>query len=170
MSDHVSQDLSDDNGLENEHLVPVSESIRYRKRAQTAEQKLAEIDGQLRESSEQNKRLASEIDAMRAEKKLSTKLISMGVSDLETALLVARERMASSDGEVDIDSTVEAIKKEKGHLFGRSDHLAIPGRTLPVRDKTAGSRSVLDKAAREAAGSGSRRDVQEYMRVRRNYV
>ena len=94
--DFVSQDSSVDDGFNGDHLVPVSESIRYRKRAQAAEQKLAELDGQLRESNERSKGLSEELEDLRQDRKLSESLISVGVSDIETALLVAKKFTPSS--------------------------------------------------------------------------
>ena len=88
--DFISQDSSVDDGLNGEHLVPVGESIRYRKRAQAAEQKLAELDGQLQESNERSTGLAAELEELRQDRKLSESLIAAGVSDVETALLVAK--------------------------------------------------------------------------------
>ena len=76
----------------------------------------------------------------------------------------------ASDGEMDSDSVVELLRKDKGYLFGKVDSSVSSMRTLPVRDKTNGVRGAVDKAARNAAGSGSRRDVQEYMRVRRQFI
>ena len=44
-------------------------------------------------------------------------------------------------------------------------------RTQGVKEARAtGTRSVLQNAARQAAGSGSRADVQEYLRLRRNFL
>jgi len=169
-SDLVSQDSSVDDGFNGERLVPVSESIRYRKRAQAAEQKLAELDGQLQKSNEQSKSLAAELEELRQERKLSEGLISAGVSDVETALLVAKKRIEASDGEMDVDSVIESLRREKGFLFGKGESSASSKRSLPVRDKTSSVRGAVEKAARNAAISGSRRDVQEYMRVRRQFV
>lgn len=165
--DFVSQDSSEDEGLNGEHLVPVGESIRYRKRAQAAEQKLAELDGQLQESNQRSESLSSELEELRMDRKLSESLISAGVNDIETALLVAKQRIEASDGDVDINSIVESLRLEKGFLFENAERSLSSMRTLPVRDKNCGRRGVVEKAARSAAGSGSRRDVQEYMRVRR---
>jgi hypothetical protein len=168
--DFVSQDLSDDEGLNGEHLVPVGESIRYRKRAQAAEQKLAELDVQLRQSNERSESLATEMADYQLDRKLSASLITAGVCDLETAILVARERIGASDGEVDASSVVESLRMEKGFLFGKVENSLSSTRTLPVREKNSGARGAVEKAARNAAGSGSRRDVQEYMRMRRQFV
>lgn len=167
--DLVSQDLSGDDGLNGERFVPVSESIRYRKRAQVAEKQLAEFDVQLRESNERNESLVSELEKMKVDRKLAGSLISAGVSDLETALLVSKKRLASGEG-ANPESVVEALKLEKGYLFGRTEAVVGSVRTSPARDRAVGGRGVLEKTAGEAARSGSRSDVQEYMRVRRQFV
>ena len=168
--DFVSQDSSADEGFNVERLVPVAESIRYRKRAQAAEKNLEDLDGELQKSNELNKNLSEELEQLRLEKKLSGGLISAGVCDLETGLLVAKQRLAESEDKEDVESVIEKLRKEKGHLFSRQEGQAGSVRTKPVRERGSGTRTVLEKAARDAAGSGSRRDVQEYMRLRRQFV
>ena len=168
--DFVSRDSSVDDGLNGNHLVPVSESIRYRKRAQAAEQKLAELDGQLQASNDRVEGLSAELEKLRQERELSESLISAGVNDIETALLLAKKRIEASGGEMDVNSVVESLLEDKGFLFAKSDNSASSTRTLPIRDKTSGARGAVEKAARNAAASGSRRDVQEYMRMRRQFV
>jgi hypothetical protein len=168
--DFVSQDSSVDEGFNNEHLVPVGESIRYRKRAQAAEQKLSELDGQLQESNKRSEGLSAELEELRQDRRLSESLISAGVNDIETALLVAKQRIEASDGDFDVDSIVDSLRNEKRFLFSKTENSVSSIRTLPVRDKTSSARGVVEKAARNAAVSGSRCDVQEYMRVRRQFV
>jgi len=169
-NDFVSQDSSVDDGVNGDRLVPVSESIRYRRRAQAAEQKLAELDGQLSQSNEQNRQLTEELEGIRLDSKLSESLVSAGVNDVETALLLAKQRMEASEEQADVDSVVESLRKEKGFLFDRGRSIGGSVRTLAVREKAGGVRSAVEKAARNAVVSGSRRDVQEYMRVRRQFV
>lgn len=46
-----------------------------------------------------------------------------------------------------------------------------PEKTQGVKEvRGSGGRAVLEKAAKRAAGSGNRTDVQEYMRIRRSFV
>lgn len=166
--DFVSHGLSEDEGLGVDRLVPVAESIRYRKRAQTAEKKLQEISEQLNESKVDGEKLKVEIEAMRLEGKLSSCLLSAGVKDLETAMLVARKRM-DGKGVENIDSVVEQVRNEKGHLFGGFEMGVAAERTSGVKDRSSRGKGVLESVAKRAAVSGSRVDVQEYMRVRRQF-
>ena len=169
--DLVSRGLSEDEGLGADRKVPVGESIRYRKRAQAAEQKMQDLDSQLHESKAQNERLGAELDVMRLERRLVSSLVSVGVSDLDTALLVARERLVGeSSNEADVDSVVEQLRNEKGYLFGGLEGLTVAERTSGVKDRSVGGKGVLENTAKRAVSSGSRADVQEYMRVRRQFV
>ncbi len=167
--DLVSQGLSEDESLGADRLVPVGESIRYRKRAQTAERKLQEISEQLSESKVDGEKLKVELEAMRLDRKLSSCLVSAGVNDLETAMLVARERM-DGKGVEDVDSVVEQVRNEKVYLFGGFEMPAAAERTSGIKDRSSAGKGVLESVAKRAAVSGSRSDVQEYMRVRRRFV
>lgn len=167
--DSVSQGLSEDESLGADRLVPVGESIRYRKRAQTAERKLQEISEQLSESKVDGEKLKVELEAMRLDRKLSSCLVSAGVNDLETAMLVARERM-DGKGVEDVDSVVEQVRNEKVYLFGGFEMPAAAERTSGIKDRSSAGKGVLESVAKRAAVSGSRSDVQEYMRVRRRFV
>jgi hypothetical protein len=168
--DFVSQDSSVDEGFNNEHLVPVGESIRYRKRAQTAEQKLTELNDKLQESNMRSENLEKKLEELQLDRKLSENLMSAGANDIETALLVAKKKIDSSDGQVDTNSVVDLLRDEKSFLFRQTESSVSSMRTLPVKDRTGSTRGVIEKAARNAAGSGSRRDVQEYMRMRRQFI
>ena len=72
--DFESQVSSGDEAAEAERLVPVREAIRYRKRAQNAESRVAEIEGQLEASEAKGKQLADELDETRLERKLLSNL------------------------------------------------------------------------------------------------
>lgn len=111
-----------------EKLVPVSEAIRYRKRAQAAEKEL----GELKASYEKQER---ELAALKEQ--------------AEGSENTARQSLTAAPG-------------------------SSPGnhhKTQGVKEvRTTGTRSMLQHAAKQAAGSGSRADVQEYLRLRRAYV
>jgi hypothetical protein len=119
-------DAGEDAGVEK--LVPVSEAIRYRRRAQAAEKEL----GELKESYEKQEQ---ELAALKEQ--------------AETLENTARQSLAAAPG-------------------------SSPGnnhKTQAVKEaRTMGTRSMLQHAAKQAAGSGSRADVQEYLRLRRQYV
>jgi hypothetical protein len=65
---------------------------------------------------------------------------------------------------------VEQLRKEKGYLFSNTPAAAVGSRTSGAKDKLSGTAGTLERAAKRAANTGSRADLQEYLRVRRNFV
>jgi hypothetical protein len=165
-------------------FVPVNRAIHYRRRAQAAEQKVHELSEQLNAVRCEAQELVRKMNQLQTEQVLTHKLVVAGASDLETALLVAKAR-ASFDG-ADPDGIVEELISEKPHLFGSTaggrgstranDAGAVENtsgaapKTAAVKDRRASGRSSLEKAAAKAASTGSRVDLQEYLRLRRNFV
>lgn len=165
------KDRTDDVVIDNVRLVPVAESIRYRKRAQVAEQKAEQLSEQLDAVRREAQELTAKMEQLASEQVLTRKLVAAGASDIETALLVAKAR-AAKDG-ADVDGLVEQLKIEKPHLFGSaqvSDKGAAAPRTAVVKDRLSSGKSNLAKAASKAATTGSRVDLHEYLRLRRNFV
>ena len=151
-----------------EKLVPVTEAIRYRKRAQSAEQKAAALRQKLQASEQKSGQLAMQLDDARVDNELASRLVAAGARDLETAVLLAKARLERTEDEV--DSVVEQLRKEKTYLFKDVEPIGIASKTAGVRQKVPGGQSVLDRAAKRAASSGGRADMAEYMRVRRQFV
>ncbi len=165
------KDRMDDVSIDNVKLVPVAESIRYRKRAQTAEQKAQQLSEQLSTVRSEAQELAEKMNQLETEQVLTRKLVAAGASDLETALLVARAR-AAKDG-ADVDGLVEQLRSEKPHLFDSakvSNKVPWGTRTTAVKDRLASSKTSLEKAAEKAVSTGSREDLHEYLRLRRNFI
>jgi ABC-type Na+ efflux pump permease subunit len=163
-------------------LVSVNEAIKYRKRAQGAERRSEELAVELSEAKGQMERLTEELGTIRVEQKLLHKLTAAGVTDLEAAVLLARSRvdgdgstLLTAGSDEKIDGVIEQLKKEKQYLFGKGQPqaggMAIRG---TAGAKSAAGRSsgqvVLERAALRAANTGDRKDLQEYLRVRRNYL
>jgi hypothetical protein len=165
-------------------LVPVGESIRYRRRAQGAEKRVEELAEELAEVRAEATRLADELKATHREQELMRRLASEGTRDLEAAILIAKARLAGKDQagstgspQADLGGVIEQLKKEKGYLFPRPDPGQVgektsgsaTARTSPAKEQRSGA-GVLERAAKRAAGTGSRSDLQEYMRKRRSIV
>ncbi|MCK4888273.1 MAG: hypothetical protein KAS96_12855 [Planctomycetes bacterium] len=153
-------------------LVPVSESIRYRKRAQSAEKKVAVLENQLAQVSGEANDLTSKLSMVEQERRLSDKLLAAGAVDVEAAVLLAKSRIAG-DGQADIDGVVEQLRVEKGYLFAGSDGEGVVAsrKTATAKDRTSDvSSGGLERLAKKAVASGSRVDLQEYLKLRRNYV
>ena len=155
-------------GTAGERLVPVGEAIRYRKRARSAEQEAAALEQRLEASQARNKKLEDELDEARLQSRLVSGLTTAGVNDLEAAVLLARARMKETGG--DADSVIEQLRKEKSYLFEDAAPSVVAAKTAGVKERKPGGQSALERAAKRAASSPSRADMQEYMRVRRQYV
>jgi hypothetical protein len=70
----------------------------------------------------------------------------------------------------DVDSVIDQLRKEKAYLFADMESAMASSRTAGVKQRTGGGRAVLENSAKRAAVSGSRTDVHDYMRVRRQFV
>ena len=166
------ESLSEDKGTEEEmnntKLVSVSESIKYHRRAQNAEKRVEEIAVELAEARTEASRLVEELKATQKEQELMKRLTAEGTKDLEAAVLIAKARLAGTDN-TDIGGVVEQLKKEKQYLFGEKTSGSVAVRTSPAKEQRSGA-GVLERAAKRAAGTGSRGDLQEYMRRRRSVI
>ena len=150
-------------------LVPVTESIRYRRRAQSAEKKSESLAEQLAEANQTITRMSLDLSDLQVEQKLIHKLAAIGATDLETAVLVARARMEGK-AEADIDACIEQLRKEKAYLFGGSTEAATLRKTAGARDRAKQAQTALGQAAQKAAKTGRRADLQHYLKLRRNLL
>jgi hypothetical protein len=150
-------------------LVPVAESIRYRKRAQSAEKKIETLAEQLAQAKSQASEMAKELSSIRVEQKLTHKLAIAGVIDLETAVLIAKAKIGA-ETEADLDGVIEQLKKEKQYLFSGTGAAATAKKTAGAKDRMQNSQTILERAAKKAATTGNRTDLQEYLKLRRNFV
>ena len=155
-----------DEGLK---LVPVAESIRYRKRAQGAEKKLEVLAEQLSQSQTKVTEMSKQFNEVQIEREMMRKLSAAGVVDLETAVLVAKAKLEENDDD-DFDGVIEQLKTEKRYLFGASDVVVTAKKTAGVKERMGNNQTVLERAAKKAATTGNRTDLQEYLKLRRNFV
>jgi hypothetical protein len=166
--------LSEDTEVRNDgdglKLVPVAESIRYRKRAQGAEKKVEALSEELAEAKAKASEMAEQLGVTQIEQELTRKLAAAGTVDLETAILLAKAKMGSA-GQADLDGVVEQLRKEKGYLFaGERQAAATATKTAGAKDRMQSSQAILERAAKRAATTGNRTDLQEYLRLRRSFV
>jgi len=113
--------------------------------------------------------LQEKVERLEAERELVMKLAEAGARDIETAVLVGMSRLMSSDG-ANVQAVVEEMKKEKAYLFGDGDQKEprqLPRRTDGAKQRRESAADALQRAAKRAAASGSRQDLQEYLRLRR---
>lgn len=164
-----------------EKVVPVGESIRYRGRAQQAEKKTQQLEQQLREAQAQIEQrleqlasaeaqrdeMADRITRIEHQRRLEQVLLNCGVHDVEAATLLLEKggTLSPDSDEPAIQAAVEKLLLNRPHLCSR------PAGTLP--QKTAGEKrrptpqAQLVRTAERAARSGDRRDIAEYLRLRR---
>jgi len=154
---------------DNAKLVPVGESIRYRRRAQSAEKNAETLAEELTQAKTQISEMNEQLSNIQLEQKLVKKLSAAGVVDLETAVLVAKTRLTKGDG-ANLDGCVEQLKKEKQYLFSGNSNVTTSKKTAGARDRQANAQTGLERAAKRAAKSGSRTDLQEYLKLRRNLL
>lgn len=163
------QQDSDESSADVGKVVPVTESIRYRRRAQSAEKKAQALAEQLAQANEKITKMSEDLDSLQLDQKLAHKLTSAGVVDLEAAVLIARTRMQDR-AEADVDSCVEQLKNEKHYLFGPSQEALTPRKTAGAKDRVTHGQTVLERAAARAAQTGHRTDLQQYLKLRRKLL
>ncbi len=163
-------------------LVPVSESIKYRRRAQQAEgaaaklqQELEDLRGELQQRDEQlaqadamRDEASGRLQALENERQAERLLLASGATDTETALVLLGRRLDLS-GEFEPDElhrAVEQLLVDKPSLCGRAVG-ALPSATASASAQAGGPAMQLTQAAQRASKTGDRRDVAEYLRLRR---
>ena len=167
--DILSEDITPASDNDNARLVPVAESIRYRKRAQSAEMKIEALTEQLAQAKTQTAEISEQLSDIQTEQKLMRQLVAAGAVDLETAVLIARARIQDQD-DADVTGVIEQLKMEKQFLFTADSPSPAPTKTAGARDRVTNSQTLLERAAKKAATTGSRTDLHEYLKLRRNFL
>jgi hypothetical protein len=162
--------------------VPVAESIKYRRRAQQAESRIEELEQKLTDLQTQFEARGEELataEAQRdetavqltvAENRMAAQrlLAEAGAVDIEAATLLLDRRMDFSEplrGE-SLAQSVEQLLVDKPFLC-RPAGATMPPMTSPPRDSAETPGAQMTRAARRALQSGNRRDIAEYLRLRR---
>ena len=163
-------------------LVTVAESIKYRRRAQQAEnrlqefeQSLAELQAQLEERNDELATAEAQRDEMQhrlnvAENRtLAERMLSeSGVVDLETASMLLSKR-------VDLGAAVDrdALARSVEHLIldkpflRKGTNVSLPPTSASAKPSQPSPAARLTEAAERAVRTGDRKDVAEYLRLRR---
>ena len=162
---------SEEETAQQQKLVPVVESIRYRKRAQSAEQKAVMLEEELAQSQATISRLNDQLQGIQTERQLSSELISAGATDIETAALLVKARL-EKEPTADAATVISLLRKEKAYLFAEnnSSDIAAAPKTAGAREKMPSVTGTIQRAAKKASQTGSRADLQEYLKLRRNFV
>jgi len=155
---------------ETEHLTSVAESIKYRKRAQTAEQQVQALTQQLKEQQQNQQDIEARLIETQLDTELTRQVVRAGAVDVEAAVLLAKKQYSEKE-ETDVKLLVEGLRKSRPHLFFETAETAVAtlaGPTATIRSRNNGCVSTLSRLAQQAQHSGNRRDMQEYMRLRRS--
>ncbi|HOQ06115.1 MAG TPA: hypothetical protein PKY88_12990 [Anaerohalosphaeraceae bacterium] len=145
----------------------VPEAVLIRRQAQAAEKELAQIKAERDRLDAENQTLRKTLDRIQTDQQLLQAARAAGAIDSETVCLLIRQQLAEND-KADIPALLERLRREKSWLF-EADNAARPKRSAGQRvlpDRTA----ALQQAAGRAERTGRLNDVQEYLRIRRQFT
>ena len=148
---------------EQDKLVPVTEAIRYRKRAQAAEQQLEGLQAQLTEAQQRAEQAEQTITSLERRQRIDALLAEADAIDLDAARLLTEAAVQQMD-EPDVTEAVQDLRRHKPYLFHPDSSDAQGLALAPVIE---GADDPLAQAAEQAQHSGDRRDLLRYLRLRR---
>jgi chromosome segregation ATPase len=148
---------------EQDKLVPVTEAIRYRKRAQAAEQQLGDLQAQLNEAQQRFEQAEQTIDSLERRQRIDALLAEADAIDVDAARLLTEAAVQTMD-EPDVAEAVQDLRRHKPYLF-HPDSTSSDG--LALAPQIEGNDDPLAQAAEQAQHSGDRRDLLRYLRLRR---
>jgi hypothetical protein len=143
-----------------EKLVPVSESIRYRRRAQAAEQETQRLREALDQANASLRQTSEALESAERRQRVDQLLVESEVVDLEAARLLTEAAIATMD-DADVAAVVDDLRQRKPYLFKRNE----TGRAMSARPRHA--KPGTGDAAEQAARTGDRTDLLHYLRMRR---
>lgn len=152
--------VSKDDGLD--RLVPVGEAIRYRKRAQTAEQELNDLRGRFQDLQVELEHSHQAVTQLERRQKIDELLTGAEAVDLDVARLLTEAAVEMMD-EPDVRLAIEDLRRHKPYLFRKHQSERS---VMPVRHRENGTVRT-HQAAEQASVSGDRRDLLKYLRLRR---
>lgn len=139
----------------------------YEQKMQALQADLEQRMDELASAEAQRDEAFSRITAIENRTRVERTLGQAGVVDLEAAALLLGQRM-DLDGELDeeqLRTHVESLLLDKPFLVSAGASTLPPMSRAPRESTSPGAK--LTQAARRAAGSGNRRDIAEYLRLRR---
>lgn len=157
----VAQDAATEDAA-SEKLVPVSEAIRYRKRAQTAEQRLGDVQAQLEALQGQLDAAHQTVGHLERRQQIDALLAESDAIDMEAARLLT-ERAVAQMSEPDVKLAVRDLRRHKPYLFRQR----MAGGHGAMAPRLHDDEALADHAAEQAMHTGDRRDLLHYLRLRR---
>ncbi|QQE13587.1 hypothetical protein JD969_09050 [Planctomycetota bacterium] len=145
-----------------EKKVPVSEAIKYRKRAQVAEKMLTEMQDKVGSLSDELKETEETVKYLERKQHINSLLAQEEAIDLDAARLLTEIAIESMD-EPDIEETIKDLRESKPYLF-RSKH-SICASAMPANEYI--QNNEIETAAVSATQTGNRADLLRYLRIKR---
>ncbi|MEX0745373.1 MAG: hypothetical protein WD118_07195 [Phycisphaeraceae bacterium] len=146
--------------------VPVSEAIRYRKRAQVAEQQLGDVQTQMQAMQAKLDQAQQTVTHLERRQRIDALLAESEAIDLDAARLLT-ERAVQEMDEPDVQAAVADLRRHKPYLFRK--RISEGNGAMAPRLSDDAMPEAEDMAHR-AATSGDRRDLLRYLRLRRRQV
>lgn len=144
-------------------LVPVTEAIRYRKRAQIAEQETAAMQQRLQALEAQLNETRQSLERAERRRSIDQLLAESDAIDLDAARLLTEAAVAGMSAP-DAKLAVEDLRRHKPWLFRQRPSAAAGA--MPARS-SASSSTPAQRAAISAAATGDRNALLRYLRLRR---
>ena len=146
-----------------QRMVPVGESIRYRKRAQAAEHELSELRQSVEAMQHQLDEAQQTVSQLERHQKVDALLAESKVVDLQVARLLTEAAIESMD-QPDVELAIADLRRSKPYLFRRRTDQEISAMSARADVMT----QPAEDAARQAVETGDRRDLLRYLRLRRS--
>ena len=146
-----------------DRLVPVSEAIRYRKRAQAAEQELGVVGERLQLMEQEPGEARQTVSDLERRQRIDALLAEAEAVDLDAARLLTEAAVQQMD-EPDVQMAVEDLRRHKPYLFRQR---ARRGHGVMAARSEGGALDEVEDAAQQAVSTGHRRDLLRYLRLRR---
>lgn len=146
-----------------DRLVPVAEAIRYRKRAQQAEQQMTQLQARLDAAQQRYEQAEQAIGSLERRQRIDALLVEADAIDLDAARLLTEVTVQAMD-EPDVAEAVADLRRHKPYLFRAERELPVGLALAPRQDEM---QDPTARAAEQAQHSGDRRDLLRYLRLRR---
>jgi hypothetical protein len=169
MSDDRSAEVSSSSSSSSsaQRVVPVAEAKKYRKRAQSAEQSLEDVQRELQAKSQRVMELEETIAELERRSAIDQLLIEAEAIDLEAARLLTESAVRQMD-ESDVAEAVAELKRAKPFLFRqRKPSASNMSARIDGANGAHAASDAIEHAAAEAHATGDRTDLLRYLRLRR---
>lgn len=143
-------------------VVPLSELIRVRKRAQDAEAQASALQSRVVELEKVLAETRSAVDAIERRQQIDLALLEADAMDLESARLLTELALGQMD-DADVHAAVSELKHRKPFMFNTK-------RSRGVSAMSGTQRQAVDSladVAQEATRTGDRRALLRYLQIRR---